>query len=344
MADKAAVKEKRGGTKLKELGDSFGGTVVRVDADDVDTFFLEHEEEFSSAGRSHLLRLMGIGKALYDNQTEPTRVAILAAQKGKVRAAAEGVYALRNTEGKYFFASLTSRLGWEDPRTYLELTEKNGWLLTGDDEKRGVLRFTKTVVQDKAEWSSAVFADVPYLYGRPMTLSVGLYNAHVDAGMRDTLNTSGVFRFKMDEFASDDFRNVAGAMEKVAKTNSEAYGEFLDTLRRKLVLIEDARTLIRNAAAEKRLPKFQTSATLKYLDVLERGGEVDSLAPESVKNMRDLADALALYGRENAKGSLVSQTKAEAGLFNVMFEDVYEAEGGTLPPFVDLKEHVAQLG
>ncbi|MDX9972816.1 MAG: hypothetical protein RBU21_07495 [FCB group bacterium] len=342
-AQKTAVR-KLTEDQAKELGEAFGGTVVRVNADEIDNFFLASEDEFSSNGRTHYLRLMGIGKALYDNQTDPTRVSILAAQKNTVRAVAEGVYTLRNTEGKYFYAALASRLGWEDPREFLDLTEKNGWVLSGDDEKRGLLRFSKCVAPEKLGWRPAVFADVPYLYSRPLVLSIGLYNESVDGGMRDTINTSGKFRFKMDEFASDDFRNVADALAKVAKANEDVYGQFLDALRRKLVLIEDARTLLRNAAAEKRLPRFQTSATLKYLDVLERGGEVDVLAPKTLKSMADLAEALALYGRENAKGSLASQTRAETGLFTTLFEDIYEAEGGELPPYTDLKEHVAQQG
>lgn len=341
MADTNAAVLERTEAAARELGEAFGGVVTRVDAEHVDAFYLEHEEKFTLAGRTRFLRLMGIGRALYDNQTDTTRVSILAAQKDKVRAAASGVYVLRNTEEKYFFAAYASRVGWEDPRTLLALSEKDGWLLAGDDEKRGTLRFVKAL-EEGVDWSAAVFADIPYLYGRPVALSVGLYNAHLNASMRDAINTSGLFRFKMNEFAADDFEHAAKAIENVARANAGTYAGFLDALRRKRVLVEDARTLLRTAAAEKRLPKFQTSATLKYLDVLERGGEVDALAPQSLQTFRDLVDALALYGREKAKGSLVSQAKAETALFTVFFEDVYEEEGGELPAYIDLKEHVAQ--
>jgi hypothetical protein len=326
----------------REVGEAFGGTVVRVDADEADSFFLAHEGRFSKDGQVHYLRLMGVGKALYDNQTEPTRVSILAAQKEVVRAVADGIYVLRGAEGKYFFAALASRIGWEDPRSYLDLAEDQGWLLTGDDEKRGVLRFAKSTAAGEADWVPAVFADVPYLYGRPVTLSVGLYNAYLNAGMRDTLNTSGQFRFKMDEFASDEFRYVVQVLEEVVRANAETYALFLDALRRKQVLVEGARERLRAAADEKRMPRFQTGATLKYLDVLERGGEVDTLAPKALKTLRDLVDALALYGREGAKASHSAQTRAERGLFETFFEDVYESDGGVLPPYVDLKERVAQ--
>lgn len=343
MADVRERVQKTDST-ARELGEAFGGTVVRIDAGDSDEFFLAHEPEFTPDGRSHYLRLLGIGKALYDNQTDPTRVAILAAQKGKVRAGAEGVYVLRGADSRYFFAGLATRIGWGDPREYLGLGEDQGWLLAGDDEKRGILRFVNTVEETEGDWAPALFADVPYLYNRPVSLGVGLYNAHVNAGMRDALNTSGVFRFKMDEFASDEFREVSGLIAGVARANAETYRQFLDALRRKRVLVEDARTVLRNAAAEKRLPRFQTRPTLKYLDVLERGGEVDVLAPKQLQNYLDLANALALYGREGAKSSLVSQARAEASLFQTFFEDVYEADGGTLPAYTDMKERVAQRG
>lgn len=338
----AEREQESSGVEARELGESFGGTVVRVDADDCDAFFLEHQDEFTIDGQTHYLRLMGVGKALYDNQTEPTRVSILAAQKGKVRAAAEGIYVLRNTEGKLFFAGYATRIGWEDPRSFLDLSEAEGWVLSADDEKRGILRFTKPVEKTEGDWAPAVFADVPYLYGKPVALSVGLYNAYLNAAMRDILNTTGYLKFKMDEFASDEFIHAAEVLTAVAKENSEVYGKFLGALRHKKVLIEPAREWVREAAAENRLPRFQTAPTLKYLDVLERGGEVDTLAPQQLKDFQDLVNALALYGREGAKSSMPSLARAENLLFRAAFEDVYEADGGELPPYVDLKERVQQ--
>lgn len=342
MAEAHAVQQEVLESTARELGEAFGGAVVRVDSDEADLFFRMHQTQFTLDGQAHYLRLMGVGKALYDNQTEPTRVSILAAQKEKLRATAEGVYVLRNADGKFFFAAPASRLGWEDPRPFLGLAEEDGWLLTGDDPKRGILRFARPVAEGESDWKPAVFADVPYFYGRPVTLAVGLYTAHLNAGLRDAVNTSGPYRFKMDEFSSDSFREAAGAVAEVARAHAEAYAAFLDALRRRLVLIEDARTMLRNAAAEGRLPRFQTAGTLKYLNVLERGGEVDTLAPKSVQNMRDLADALALYGREGAKGSAFSQARAEFALFRVFFEDYYSPEDGPRPALVDLKECIAQ--
>ncbi len=325
---------------VRDLGEAFGATVVRIEVDDSDAFFHERHPEFTPAGQSHYLRLFGVSKALYDNQTEPTRRSILAAQKEKVRAASDGVYVLRSADTKYFFAAYASRIGWEDPRTYLRLGEKDGWLLTGDDERRGFLRFTKVVEAFDGDWSPALFADVPYLYGRPVALALGLYNGHVNAGMRDVVNTSGHYRFKMDEFASDAFRDAVQAIAGTVRANAESYRMFLAALKHKKVLVDDARLVIRSAVAEGRLPKFQASPTLKYLNVLERGGEVDALAPQTLQSMQDVVDALAFYGRENAKGSHPSQTRAETSLFRHFYEEMCEADGAILPPYVDLKEAI----
>lgn len=338
----AAIAENRSGeaVAIRELGEAFGATVVRIEVDDSDTFFHERHAEFTQAGQNHYLRLFGVAKALYDNQTEPTKRSILAAQKEKVRAAADGVYVLRGADTKYFFAAYASRIGWEDPGVFLGLSETAGWLLTGDDEKRGVMRFAKVVETFDGDWSPALFVDVPYLYGRPVTLALGLYNGHLNGGMRDVVNTSGHYRFRMDEFASDAFREAVQAISGTVRANAASYRVFLAALTQKKVLVEDARLVIRSAVAEGRLPKFQASPTLKYLNVLERGGEVDALAPASVKSMQDVVDALALYGRENAKGSHPSQTRAETALFRHFYEEMCEADGAVLPPYVDLKEAV----